>query len=72
MAVDQRSRRQSKRGAKSTSSNRFSINLVSTKIKTPLEAFLKGFSEVPSGIGTRKGLERIDTYLIDLQRYVKI
>ena len=30
------------------------------------------FGEVPSGIGTRKGLERIDTYLIDLQRYVKI
>ena len=35
---------------KAPPSNKFSINLVSTKIKTPLEAFLKGFSEVPSGI----------------------
>ena len=33
---------------KAPPSNKFSINLVSTKIKTPLEAFLKGFCEVPS------------------------
>ena len=33
---------------KAPPSNKFSINLVSTKIKTPLEAILKGFSEVPS------------------------
>ena len=35
---------------KAPPSNKFSINLVSTKIKTPLEAILKGFGEVPSGI----------------------
>ena len=35
---------------KAPPSNKFSINLVSTKIKTPLEILLLGFSEVPSGI----------------------
>ena len=35
---------------KAPPSNRFSINLVSTKIKTPIECVLLGFREVPSGI----------------------